>query len=167
MTATLHWHDSNVEVHKLVVGPYDNNVFVIRCRATGDAVLAAQAMGADFGYIGSPWIATVEARADDGYKEGIVEGRASDIVYSDLFTGVHGNYLRQSIVNAGLDPDNLPEGDISTMNFGSGGNTEAKAWRDIWGSGQGVGAVKAVESVADRVDRLEREYLAARARLAL
>ena len=124
-------------------------------------------MGADLAYIGSPWIATFEANADEGYKQGIVEGAASDIVYSNLFTGVHGNYLRQSIVNAGLDPDNLPEGDISTMNFGSGGNTEAKAWRDIWGSGQGVGAVKAVESVADRVDRLEREYLAARARLAL
>jgi nitronate monooxygenase len=133
---------------------------------SGASILGAQAMGADLAYIGSPWIATVEARADDGYKQGIVEGSAADIVYSDLFTGVHGNYLRKSIENAGLDPDNLPKGDISTMNFGSGGNTEAKAWRDIWGSGQGIGAVKAVETVADRVDRLEREYLAAKARLA-
>jgi nitronate monooxygenase len=146
---------------------FDGPVALSGCIATGDAVLAAQAMGADFGYIGSPWIATVEARADDGYKGGIVEGRASDIVYSDLFTGVHGNYLRQSIVNAGLDPDNLPKGDISTMNFASGGNTEAKAWRDIWGCGQGIGAVHKVETVADRVDRMEREYLAARARLKL
>jgi len=146
---------------------FDGPVALSGSIANGGAVLGAQAMGADLAYIGSPWIATFEANADEGYKQGIVEGAASDIVYSDLFTGVHGNYLRQSIVNAGLDPDNLPEGDISTMNFGSGGNTEAKAWRDIWGSGQGVGAVKAVESVADRVDRLEREYLEARARLAL
>ena len=137
--------------------------------ASGDAVLAAQAMGADFGYIGSPFIATTEANADEGYKNGIVAGRASDIVYSNLFTGVHGNYLRQSIEAAGLDPDNLPEGDFKTMNFGSGneGESKAKAWRDIWGSGQGIGVVDRVESVADRVDRLEREYLAARARLAL
>ena len=146
---------------------FDGPVALSGSIANGGAVLGAQAMGADLAYIGSPWIATFEANAEENYKQGIVEGRASDIVYSNLFTGVHGNYLRQSIVNAGLDPDNLPEGDISTMNFGSGGNTEAKAWRDIWGSGQGVGAVKAVESVAGRVDRLEREYLAARARLAL
>ena len=137
--------------------------------ATGDAVLASQAMGADFGYIGSPFIATTEANADEGYKNGIVAGKASDIVYSSLFTGVHGNYLRQSIEAAGLDPDNLPEGDFKTMNFGSGneGGSKAKAWRDIWGSGQGIGVVDKVESVADRVDRLEREYNAARARLAL
>lgn len=146
---------------------FDGPVALSGSIANGGAVLAAQAMGADFAYIGTPWIATAEARADDGYKEGIVEGRASDIVYSDLFTGVHGNYLRQSIVNAGLDPDNLPKGDISTMNFGSGGNTDAKAWRDIWGSGQGIGVIKKVETVAERVDRLEREYLAARERLKL
>lgn len=146
---------------------FDGPVALSGSIAHGGAVLAAQAMGADFAYIGTPWIATAEARADDGYKEGIVEGRASDIVYSDLFTGVHGNYLRQSIVNAGLDPDNLPKGDISTMNFGSGGNTDAKAWRDIWGSGQGIGVIKKVETVAERVDRLEREYLAARERLKL
>lgn len=130
--------------------------------ANGAAVLAAQAMGADFAYIGSAFIATAEARADEGYKTGIVEGKASDIVYSDLFTGVSGNYLRQSIVNAGLDPDNLPKGDYSTMNFGSGGNTEAKAWRDIWGSGQGIGAVDKVDTVADMVGRLTREYHAAK-----
>jgi nitronate monooxygenase len=130
--------------------------------ASGAAVLAAQAMGADFAYIGSAFIATAEARADEQYKNGIVEGKASDIVYSDLFTGVSGNYLRQSIVNAGLDPDNLPKGDYSTMNFGSGGNTDAKAWRDIWGSGQGIGAVDKVDTVAAMVDRLTREYHAAK-----
>ncbi len=135
--------------------------------ATGDAVLAAQAMGADFGYIGSPFIATTEANADEAYKEGIVAGKASDIVYSNLFTGVHGNYLRASIVAAGMDPDALPEGDLKTMDFGGGNGSKPKAWRDIWGSGQGIGAVTEVESVADRVDRLEREYRAARTRLAL
>ena len=133
--------------------------------AHGQSILAAQAMGADFAYIGSAFIATKEANAVEGYKENIVEANASDIVYSDLFTGVHGNYLRQSIVKAGMDPDNLPKGDISTMNFGSGGNTEAKAWKDIWGSGQGIGAVKEVQSVADMVDRLEREYRVAKERL--
>ncbi len=135
--------------------------------ATGDAVLAAQAMGADFGYIGSPFIATTEANADAAYKDGIVAGKAADIVYSNLFTGVHGNYLRTSIEAAGMDPDNLPEGDLKTMDFGGGNGSKPKAWRDIWGSGQGIGAVSKVESVADRIDRLEREYRAARARLAL
>ena len=135
--------------------------------ATGDAVLAAQAMGADFGYIGSPFIATTEANADQAYKDGIVAGRASDIVYSNLFTGVHGNYLRASIVAAGMDPDALPEGDLKTMDFGGGNGSKPKAWRDIWGSGQGIGAVTEVESVALRVDRLEREYRAARTRLSL
>ncbi|MCK8456014.1 NAD(P)H-dependent flavin oxidoreductase [Sphingomonas faeni] len=135
--------------------------------ATGDAVLAAQAMGADFGYIGSPFIATTEANADQAYKDGIVAGKAADIVYSNLFTGVHGNYLRSSIAAAGMDPDNLPEGDLKTMDFGGGNGSKPKAWKDIWGSGQGIGAVGKVESVADRVDRLEREYRAARARLAL
>jgi nitronate monooxygenase len=133
--------------------------------ATGDSVLAAQAMGADFAYIGSPFIATTEANADQAYKDGIVSGRAADIVYSNLFTGVHGNYLRASIEAAGMDPDNLPEGDLKTMDFGGGNGSKAKAWRDIWGSGQGIGAVTAVESVGERVDRLEREYRAARARL--
>lgn len=149
---------------------FDGPVALSGSIATGDAVLAAQAMGADFAYIGSPFIATVEANADEGYKNGIVEGKASDIVYSNLFTGVHGNYLRGSIERAGLDPDNLPQGDYKTMNFGQGSNgepTKAKAWRDIWGSGQGIGAVQKVETVADRIDRMEREYKAAKARLAL
>ena len=133
--------------------------------ANGHAILAAQAMGADFAYIGSPWIATKEANAQEGYKQAIVDGKSNDIVYSNLFTGVHGNYLRPSIVNAGLDPDNLPVSDPSAMNFGSGGNTEAKAWKDIWGSGQGIGAVDAIDSVAERVDKLEAEYNQARAEL--
>jgi nitronate monooxygenase len=135
--------------------------------ATGDAVLAAQAMGADFAYIGSPFIATEEANADPAYKQGIVEGRAADIVYSNLFTGVHGNYLRGSIQRAGLDPDALPEGDLKTMDFGGGNSAKPKAWRDIWGSGQGIGAVEKVESVADRVERLTRQYEAAKGRLRL
>ena len=135
--------------------------------ATGDAVLAAQAMGADLAYIGSPFIATDEANADPKYKEGIVEGRAADIVYSNLFTGVHGNYLRGSIAAAGLDPDNLPEGELKTMDFGGGNGSKAKAWRDIWGSGQGIGAVHEVEPVAARVERMRREYETARARLRL
>lgn len=122
-------------------------------------------MGADFGYAGSAFIATKEANADQGYKQGIVDGSAEGIVYSNLFTGVHGNYLRSSIENAGLDPDALPESDPSKMNFGSGGNTKAKAWKDIWGSGQGIGAVKSVGTVEDMVARMEREYHAAKARL--
>ena len=133
--------------------------------ANGGAIVAAQAMGADFAYIGSPFIATEEANAMEGYKQGIVEGRAADIVYSNLFTGVHGNYLRGSITAAGLDPDNLPEGDLKTMNFGGNEGSKAKAWRDIWGSGQGIGAVKAVEPIADRVARLADEYRAARTRM--
>ncbi|KTT68940.1 NAD(P)H-dependent flavin oxidoreductase [Sphingomonas endophytica] len=133
--------------------------------ATGDAVLAAQAMGADFAYIGSAFIATEEANADARYKQAVVDGRAADIVYSDLFTGVHGNYLRASIVAAGLDPDHLPQGDLTTMNFGAGAGAGAKAWRDIWGSGQGIGAVDAIEPAAARVERLAREYRSARSRL--
>ncbi len=134
--------------------------------ATGGAVLAAQAMGADFAYIGSPFIATAEANAAPEYKESIVASRAADIVYSNLFTGVHGNYLRSSIAASGLDPDNLPEGDLKTMDFGGGNGSKAKAWRDIWGSGQGIGVVDRVESVADRVARLSSEYAEAKARLA-
>ena len=140
---------------------FDGPVALSGAIGHGRSILAAQACGADLAYIGSAFIATAEANADEGYKNGIVEGRAADIVYSNLFTGVHGNYLRQSIVAAGMDPDNLPEGDLKTMNFGSGGNTKAKAWKDIWGSGQGIGAVTAVEPVAARVDRLEAEYRAA------
>jgi len=131
----------------------------------GRSILAAQALGADFAYIGSAWIATHEARAAESYKQAIVDSGADDIVYSSLFTGVHGNYLRSSIVNAGLDPDNLPESDPSKMNFGSGGNTEAKAWKDIWGSGQGIGTINSVESVADLTARFAQEYHAARAAL--
>lgn len=130
--------------------------------ATGRAVLAAQAMGADLAYIGSAFIATDEARATDAYKQMIVESSSADIVYSSLFTGVHGNYLKGSIRNAGLDPDSLPASDPSKMSFGS---TEVKAWKDIWGSGQGIGAVKAVLPAGALVERLEREYRAARAEL--
>lgn len=132
----------------------------------GRSVLAAQAMGADFAYIGSPWIATKEANAEEAYKQEIVDSKAADIVYTNLFTGVHGNYLRGSIEKAGLDPENLPTSDPSAMNFGSGGNSKAKAWKDIWGSGQGVGMVDKIDSVADRVDRLEREYIQAQKDLA-
>ncbi|MEI2737143.1 MAG: nitronate monooxygenase family protein [Rhodoblastus sp.] len=145
---------------------FDGPIALSGSIATGEAVLAAQAMGADFGYIGSAFIATAEANASEPHKQAIVDANAEDIVYTNLFTGVHGNYLRPSIVNAGLDPDNLPQSDPSKMNFGSGGNTKAKAWKDIWGSGQGIGAVKAVVPVAEMVDRLEREYLAAKKRVA-
>ncbi|MGV3479055.1 MAG: NAD(P)H-dependent flavin oxidoreductase [Sphingobium sp.] len=144
---------------------FDGPVALSGSIAHGRSILAAQAMGADFAYIGSAFIATREANAADDYKQGIVDGAAADIVYSDLFTGVHGNYLRSSVAASGLDPDNLPKGDLKTMDFGSGGNQAKKAWRDIWGSGQGIGAVSAVESVADRVDRLEAEYRAAKASL--
>jgi nitronate monooxygenase len=133
--------------------------------ANGGAILAAEAMGADLAYIGSAFIATEEVRAAAEYKQAIVDGRAADIVGSNLFTGVYGNYLRRSIVNAGFDPDNLPQGDVKTMNFESSGGAKAKAWRDIWGSGQGIGAVKAVTPVAEFVARLGREYSEAVARL--
>jgi len=135
--------------------------------STGGAVLAAQAMGADFAYIGSAFIATVEARAGDDYKQAIVAGSSDDIVYSSLFTGVHGNYLKPSIIAAGLDPDNLPDADPSTMSFGGGEGSKKKAWKDIWGSGQGIGAVKKVLPARELVGRLEREYVEARQRLAL
>ena len=144
---------------------FDGPVALSGSIAHGASVLAAQAMGADLAYIGSAFIATKEANAVDGYKDNIVEAKASDIIYSDLFTGVSGNYLRQSIERAGMDPNNLPKGDISTMNFGSGGNSEAKAWKDIWGSGQGIGAIKEVQTVAEYVDQLEAEYRAAKSSL--
>ena len=134
--------------------------------ATGASILAAQAMGADLAYIGSAFIATREANAVEGYKQAIVEGRAQDIQGTNLFTGIFGNYLKRSIVNAGLDPDNLPQSDPSKMSFGSGGSAPAKAWRDIWGSGQGIGAVQAVVPAEELVARLMREYAAARARVA-
>ncbi len=130
--------------------------------ATGSAILAAQAMGADFAYIGSPFIATHEARASEAYKQAIVDSTSDDIVYSNLFTGVHGNYLKPSIQAAGLDPDNLPESDPSKMNFG---DRTVKAWKDIWGSGQGIGAIKEVSSTAEYVDKLYKEYVEARDRL--
>lgn len=145
---------------------FDGPIALSGAIANGGAVLAAQAMGADFAYIGSAFIATDEARASDGYKQAIVEGSSDDIVYSNLFTGVHGNYLKASIRAAGLDPDNLPESDPSKMSFG-GGEGSKKAWKDIWGSGQGIGAVGAVVPVAEFVGRLKREYAQARARLAL
>ncbi len=143
---------------------FDGPVALSGAIASGDAVLAALAMGADFAYIGSAFIATTEARASQAYKQAIVDGDSDDIVYSNLFTGVHGNYLAPSIRAAGMDPDNLPESDPSAMNFG--GNS-TKAWKDIWGCGQGIGAVNAVTSTADMVARLQREYQAARQRLAL
>ncbi|MCF8878561.1 nitronate monooxygenase family protein [Hyphobacterium sp. SN044] len=130
--------------------------------ATGEAVLAAQAMGADYGYIGSAFIATEEARASEAYKQAIVDGASDDIVYSSLFTGVHGNYLAPSIAAAGLDPHNLPESDPSAMNFGGDAK---KAWKDIWGSGQGIGAVKSVVPAAEMIARLSREYAAAKSRI--
>jgi len=144
---------------------FDGPLLLSGSIATGDAVLAAQAMGADLAYIGSAFIATDEANADEAYKKAIVDCGADDIVYSNLFTGVWGNYLRPSIESAGLDPDNLPVSDPTAMNFGSGGNTDAKAWKDIWGSGQGIGAVKTTGPAADYVDSLYREYQAARARV--
>ena len=145
---------------------FDGPVALSGSIANGSAILAAQAMGADLAYIGSAFIATQEANAPQGYKDMIVESQADDIVYSSLFTGVHGNYLRPSIVKAGMDPDNLPESDPSAMNFGSGGNTEAKAWRDIWGCGQGIGAVKSAPSAAELIARLSEEYEHAKAALA-
>jgi len=132
--------------------------------ATGGAILAAQAMGADFAYIGSAFIATQEARAADAYKQAIVDSTSDDVVYSNLFTGVHGNYLAPSIRAAGLDPDNLPQSDPSAMNFGAG---RTKAWKDIWGCGQGIGAVSDIVPAAQRIARLKKEYAAARARLSV
>ena len=144
---------------------FDGPILLSGAISTGNGVLAAQAMGADLAYIGSAFIATEEANADAAYKQAIVDGSASDIVYSNLFTGVHGNYLRGSIEAAGLDPDNLPESDPSKMSFGSGGSSKSKAWKDIWGSGQGINAVREVIPAADLVARLVREYEAARREL--
>jgi nitronate monooxygenase len=141
---------------------FDGPLLLSGAIANGGAILAAQAMGADLAYIGSPFIATHEANAEADYKQGIVDGRAADIVYSSLFTGVHGNYLRQSIEASGLDPDNLPEGDLKTMNFGGG---SAKAWRDIWGSGQGIGAVEKVQGAGEMIAGLVAQYEAAKVEL--
>jgi nitronate monooxygenase len=141
---------------------FDGPVALSGSIATGDAVLAAQAMGADFAYIGSAFIATEEARAAEAYKQAIVDNNSDEIIYSNLFTGVHGNYLAPSIRTAGLDPQNLPESDPSKMNFGG---SSAKAWKEIWGCGQGIGAVTKIQSTADFVAQLKREYAAARTRL--
>ena len=143
---------------------FDGPIALSGAIANGGAILAAQAMGADFAYIGSAFIATEEARAAEEYKQAIVKASSDDIVYSNLFTGVHGNYLAPSIRNSGLDPENLPESDASKMNFGGDAK---KAWKDIWGCGQGIGAVKAVLPTADLVARLQREYEEARVRLNL
>ena len=134
--------------------------------ATGAAVYAAQAIGADLAYIGTAFISTHEARAVEGYKDMIVQSASKDIIYSSLFTGVHGNYLSPSVAKAGLDPNNLPQGDKSTMNFGSGEAVKAKAWKDIWGSGQGIGAIDRRMSTAEYVAQLKKEYEAARDRMA-
>jgi nitronate monooxygenase len=144
---------------------FDGPLILSGAIANGGSILAAQAAGADLAYVGSPFIATEEANAPDAYKQSIVDSGAADIVYSDLFTGVHGNYLRSSIVSAGLDPDALAAGDLDTMKFGSEGSNKSKAWRDIWGSGQGIGAVDRVRPVAEYVDLLAEEYAAAKARL--
>ncbi len=137
---------------------FDGPVALSGSIASGAAILSAQSMGADLAYIGSAFISTKEARASEDYKQGIVDGKAADIVYSNLFTGVHGNYLKKSIENAGLDPANLPESDPSKMNFGSGGNTAAKAWKDIWGCGQGIGNIDEVLSAGGLVAKFRKEY---------
>lgn len=146
---------------------FDGPLLLSGSIASGDAVLSAQAMGADLGYIGSAFIATKEANAQEAYKQSLVDSNADDIVLSNLFTGVHGNYLKPSIVAAGLDPDNLPESDPSKMSFGSGGNSEAKAWKDIWGCGQGIGVIKAVLTAQDLIDNIDKQYQSARARLSV
>ncbi|WP_298827646.1 nitronate monooxygenase family protein [uncultured Piscinibacter sp.] len=146
---------------------FDGPLALSGSMATGGAVLAAQAMGADLAYIGSAFIATEEARASEAYKQAIVDCSSDDIVYSSLFTGVHGNYLKPSIRAAGLDPDNLPESDPSKMSFGGGEGSKSKAWKDIWGCGQGIGVVDGVVPARELVARLAREYQAARRRLCL
>ena len=143
---------------------FDGPIALSGAIATGQAVLAARAMGADFGYIGSAFIATKEAHAAESYKQAVVDGQASDIVYTNLFTGVHGNYLKGSIANAGLDPEHLPEADPSKMDFGTAGGA-AKAWKDIWGCGQGIGLIEKVQSAGDLIDQLAAQYAAAKAGL--
>ena len=141
---------------------FDGTILLAGSLGSGRSILGAQAIGADLAYIGTRFVATEEANADPRYKEMIVASAADDIVYSSLFTGIHGNYLKPSVAAAGLDPDDLPDGKKANMNFGSGGNTKAKAWKDIWGSGQGIGAMKDAPPVAEIVDRMEAEYRAAR-----
>ncbi len=149
------------EVRKI----FDGTIILSGSMSCGNDALAAQAMGADLAYFGTRFIATQEANAPTAYKEMIVQSAAADIIYSSLFTGVHGSYLKGSIANAGLDPEDLPDGDLKTMNFGSGGGSKAKAWRDIWGAGQGVGTIDDIPPVAELVDRLETEYRDAAGRL--
>ena len=149
------------EVRKI----FDGTIILSGSMSCGNDALAAQAMGADLAYFGTRFIATQEANAPTAYKEMIVQSAAADIIYSSLFTGVHGSYLKGSIANAGLDPEELPDGDLETMNFGSGGGSKAKAWRDIWGAGQGVGTIDDIPPVAELVDRLESEYRDAAGRL--
>ena len=144
---------------------FDGAIILSGAISSGSAVASSIALGSDFAYIGTRFIATEEANADQGYKQMLIESAADDIVYSSLFTGVHGNYLKGSIENAGFDPQNLPDADKSTMNFGSGGNTESKAWKDIWGSGQGIGAVKARETAGEYIATLVKQYNAAKARI--
>jgi len=141
---------------------FDGPIWLSGCISTGNSVLAAKAMGADAAYMGSAFIATEEANATDGYKDAIVDCGMEDIVYSNLFTGVHGNYLKPSIEAAGMDPDNLPEGNVKDMSFKSGGENDAKAWKDIWGCGQGIGAITERQSAADYIAELVREYKAAK-----
>jgi nitronate monooxygenase len=150
------------EVRRMFDGP----LILSGAIANGGSILAAQAMGADFAYIGTRFIATREAHATDAYKKAIVNAKAADIIYTNLFTGVHGNYIRASIAAAGLDPDNLPDSDKAAMNFGDG-TSQAKAWKDVWGAGQGVGLMSDVPSVAELVERLKEEYDSTRQRLAL
>jgi nitronate monooxygenase len=144
---------------------FDGPVLLSGAISTGQSVLAAQVMGADLAYMGSSFIATKEANADPAYKQALVDFAAGDIVYTNLFTGVHGNYLKPSIEAAGLDPDNLPESDPSKMNFGSGSSSKAKAWKDIWGCGQGINAIKEVHATGDLVAKLKAEYEAAKAKV--
>jgi nitronate monooxygenase len=144
---------------------FDGPLILSGAIATGASVLAAEAAGADLAYVGSPFIAAEEANAPDGYKQAVVDSGAADIIYSDLFTGVHGNYLRSSIVSSGLDPDKLEAGSLDTMKFGSDGSSRAKAWRDVWGSGQGIGVVDRVRPAAEYIDLLAEQYAAAKARI--
>ncbi len=145
---------------------YDGPIILSGSISQGNQILAAEAMGADFAYMGTRFIATHEANADEAYKQMLVDSSATDIVYSSLFTGVHGNYLRGSIERSGLDPAALPEADKSTMSFGSGGSSKSKAWRDIWGAGQGVGSIRNITSTAEVIAELKRDYFAAKERLA-
>ena len=140
---------------------FDGAIILSGSISDGSSVAAAKMLGADFAYIGTRFIATQEANAEPEYKQCLIDSTAEDIIYSSLFTGVHGNYLKPSVVNAGLDPNNLPDADKTAMNFGSGGNTDAKAWKDIWGSGQGIGSIQDAPPASELISRLREEYLAA------